>query len=116
MRNSSPFHQTFVGEAQSLTFRDAVTKSAAQNGCFRLLSALLSYGARHGLPNIDASDCGVRLKEMQKRERTPREEEWPADRVEMARILRAEGRSYGQIAMVVHRSADAVAAKLRALG
>lgn len=60
MPRPDPHHRPV--DRHSLPVRDESTRMAAKQASERLLLALLRYGARHGLPNIDADQCRARLE------------------------------------------------------
>lgn len=47
--------------ARTIAQSDAYCRSAAEMGSQNLLLAMLRYGAKHGLPNIDPDECFRRL-------------------------------------------------------
>lgn len=47
--------------SRSIAANDSAMRKAAEMGSERLLTALLVYGAKHGLPNIDANQCRAKL-------------------------------------------------------
>ena len=49
---------------RGITIWDNVNASRAQEGSRMLLEAMLRYGARHGLPNIDPETCAWRLRRL----------------------------------------------------
>lgn len=129
-RMSSPIH---LGGApkpsdSSGALEEKNRKTAAETSNDRFVTALLRYGAKHGLPRMSADECREKLWGLKSKPprapveqrplgyRRTKEDSWTVAQHEAAMALRRNGLSYGKIGREIGRSYDAVAARLRDYG
>lgn len=116
---------------EAIRRQDMAQLSAAAVGSGQLLAAMLRYGARHGLPNLSADECWLRLQadrpkpvpppppKIDRRASAYRRREadqWTDTDDQRAIALRKRGLTYGTIARITNRTKDAVASRLRYIG